>query len=67
MSKTIDLTGLRKPSASHEYLSTGCLHGEHSYCQSWTGQSGLKTPGECKFCMAKCVCGCHQEAPDVAS
>ncbi len=43
----------------HIYLSTGCLHGEHEYCQSMTGQQGAKRPGRCKFCDAQCVCPCH--------
>lgn len=45
--------------AGHAYLSTGCLHGEHGYCQAHTGLSGAKTPGQCKFCGAKCQCPCH--------
>ncbi|MCX4792544.1 hypothetical protein OG369_42985 [Streptomyces sp. NBC_01221] len=49
------------PSAPHEYLSTGCLHGEHAYCQSMTGQQGEKRPAECKFCRARCTCSCHAE------
>ncbi len=44
----------------HVYLSTGCLHGHHDYCQSHTGHSGTKTPAQCKFCAAPCTCGCHQ-------
>lgn len=51
----------------HEYLSTGCLHGRHDYCQNKQGQAGPKRPGECKFCGAKCRCRCHREAADVAS
>lgn len=47
--------------AGHVYLSTGCFHGHHDYCQSHTGQSGAKTPASCKFCSAPCVCPCHQE------
>lgn len=39
----------------------------HAYCQNHQGQAGLKKPGECKFCAAKCICPCHQEATDVAS
>lgn len=31
--------------SGHLYLSTGCLHGEHAYCQSMTGQAGAKRPG----------------------
>lgn len=45
---------------SHMYLSTGCLHGEHGYCQSNTGLAGAKTPAVCKFCKAPCVCACHR-------
>ncbi|MFJ6073669.1 hypothetical protein ACIQFU_22980 [Streptomyces sp. NPDC093065] len=48
---------------NHVYLSTGCLHGEHAYCQSHTGHSGTKTPAACKFCAAPCTCGCHTETP----
>lgn len=44
---------------THRYLSTSCLHGEHSYCQSNTGAAGTKTPAQCKFCAAPCVCDCH--------
>ena len=48
---------------AHAYLSTGCLHGEHGYCQAETGICGEKTPAQCKFCAAPCVCPCHtQEA-----
>ena len=46
----------------HVYLSTGCLHGRHDYCQGTTGLAGKKRPGECKFCGAKCVCECHAPA-----
>lgn len=52
---------LQKP-GDHDYLSTGCLHGEHAYCQSMTGQAGAKRPGRCKFCDARCVCSCHKGA-----
>jgi hypothetical protein len=45
----------------HDYLSTGCLHGEHTYCQAMTGQQGEKRPGRCKFCDARCRCACHTE------
>jgi hypothetical protein len=45
---------------SHVYLSTGCLHGHHDYCQNHTGHSGTKTPAQCKFCSAPCTCHCHQ-------
>lgn len=47
---------------SHVYLSTGCFHGHHDYCQSHTGRDGSKTPAQCKFCSAPCTCGCHQQA-----
>lgn len=43
---------------AHVYLSTGCLHGKHGYCQS-TGE-GRKVPAECKFCAAPCICPCHE-------
>ncbi|MFJ7999006.1 hypothetical protein ACIQ7D_17920 [Streptomyces sp. NPDC096310] len=43
-----------------DYLSTGCLHGEHAYCQGATGQAGTKTPAVCKFCAAPCRCDCHR-------
>lgn len=46
----------------HVYLSTGCLHGEHAYCQARTGAVGVKVPATCKFCAAPCVCPCHREA-----
>ncbi|QES45232.1 hypothetical protein DEJ49_33370 [Streptomyces venezuelae] len=45
---------------SHRYLSTGCLHGEHGYCQGASGQVGAKRPAQCKFCAAPCRCGCHK-------
>ena len=45
----------------HHYLSTGCFHGDHAYCQGKTGRAGAKKPATCKFCDAECVCGCHQE------
>lgn len=43
----------------HRYLSTGCRHGEHGYCQSNTGSQGQKIPAQCKFCASPCVCSCH--------
>lgn len=49
--------------AGHRYLSTGCWHGDHAYCQSMTGLNGSKRPGECKHCQAKCTCGCHRPGP----
>lgn len=45
--------------SGHRYLSTGCRHGEHGYCQSNTGSQGDKTPAQCKFCGSGCVCSCH--------
>ncbi|MDX2528018.1 hypothetical protein [Streptomyces europaeiscabiei] len=53
----------------HRYLSTGCLHGNHAYCQSMTGLNGSKRPGECKHCQARCICGCHagEEQPGPAA
>lgn len=53
---------LNNPDA-HVYLSTGCLHDDHDYCQSMTGLNGAKRPGECKKCGAKCICPCHQAEP----
>jgi hypothetical protein len=50
------------PAEAHVYLSTGCLHGEHGYCQANTGSNGTKVPASCKFCAAACVCPCHREA-----
>jgi len=44
----------------HRYLSTGCLHEEHAYCQGTQGAVGAKRPAECKFCSAPCVCTCHE-------
>lgn len=43
----------------HIYLSTGCLHGRHDYCQAMSGNAGLKRPATCKFCNARCICHCH--------
>jgi hypothetical protein len=51
------------PRNGHHYLSTGCLHDKHGYCQGKTGQAGAKTPAKCKFCDARCVCPCHKEQP----
>jgi hypothetical protein len=45
----------------HWYLSTGCLHGDHAYCQRDTGQAGAKRPARCKFCGARCRCLCHRK------
>lgn len=44
----------------HIYLSTACLHGEHTYCQARAGLVGTKLPAQCKFCSALCVCPCHE-------
>lgn len=44
---------------AHVYLSTSCLHNEHGYCQSERGVTGDKTPAQCKFCAAPCICTCH--------
>ncbi|MEV8477877.1 hypothetical protein [Streptomyces sp. NPDC051173] len=44
----------------HVYLSTGCLHGDHEYCNGNTGANGTKVPASCKFCAAPCQCACHQ-------
>lgn len=49
----------------HVYLSTGCLHGRHDYCQeSVKEDGGTKAPAECKFCAAPCICDCHQQAAE---
>lgn len=48
---------------THDYLSTGCLHGEHGYCQDKTGMVGAKIPSSCKFCAAPCRCNCHASEP----
>lgn len=59
-----------RPAVLHAYLSTGCLHGDHAYCQSagaanpdLTAEEGRKRPAECKFCAAPCVCPCHRSDP----
>ncbi|MBB6440251.1 hypothetical protein HNQ79_006766 [Streptomyces candidus] len=54
-----DADGAAASATEHLYLSTGCLHGEHAYCQGMTGQQGAKRPGQCKFCAARCTCPCH--------
>ena len=46
-------------SGRHDYVSTGCLHGDHGYCRGEVGKVGAKAPGRCKFCPASCRCGCH--------
>lgn len=48
-----------RPAGTHIYLSTGCLHEDHGYCQSMTGIQGSKRGGTCKFCEAPCICTCH--------
>ncbi len=49
--------------SEHVYLSTGCLHGRHDYCQSPDRADGsTKEPACCKFCQAPCICECHEEA-----
>jgi hypothetical protein len=55
----------------HRYLSTGCLHGDHAYCQTQARRydGTVKTAAVCKFCSegddrgGSCVCHCHREAP----
>lgn len=46
----------------HIYLSTGCWHGDHAYCQAMTGLNGAKRPASCKKRGARCICLCHQQA-----
>lgn len=48
-------------SDEHEYLSTGCLHGLHDYCESFVatdvaGRTFTRNPARCKFCEAPCIC-----------
>jgi hypothetical protein len=43
----------------HIYLSTGCYHGDHGYCQSPKGAAGVKESAKCKHCDARCRCACH--------
>lgn len=45
----------------HIYLSTGCYHNDHAYCQAMTGLAGAKRPASCKFCHAACQCPCHEQ------
>lgn len=55
------LSGLTS-SGEHVYLSIGCLHGNHEYCQEAVKADGsTKAPAECKFCSAGCICDCHGE------
>jgi hypothetical protein len=58
--------GLDTGLPAHVYLSTGCFHGEHTYCQSMTGAAGAKRPAQCKFCAAPCTCPCHVEHEGVS-
>lgn len=46
----------------HVYLSTACLHGAHEYCGARYNAYTLepKKPAECKYCEARCICGCHK-------
>jgi hypothetical protein len=59
----VTLTRLTHQLGTHVYLSTGCLHGQHGYCQGKTGKSGAKQPARCKFCKAACTCTCHTHHP----
>ncbi|WP_055563645.1 hypothetical protein [Streptomyces atriruber] len=47
----------------HLYLSTGCQHGDHEYCQTEARRydGTVKIPGQCKFCQSLCICRCHSE------
>lgn len=56
------LTRLAHRHGTHRYLSTGCLHGEHAYCQGNTGKAGAKKPASCKWCGTGCLCPCHRKA-----
>lgn len=60
------LTRIAHQHGTHHYLSTGCLHGHHGYCQAKAGKAGTKKPAECKFCRAPCRCRCHT-APQPAT
>lgn len=57
----VTLTRYAHRLGAHHYLATGCLHGQHAYCQGQTGRAGTKKPATCKFCDARCICHCHQE------
>jgi hypothetical protein len=61
------LTRLAHRLGGHTYLSTGCLHDDHGYCQSAAGKAGAKRPAECKTCGAPCICRCHKTARDGAA
>jgi hypothetical protein len=56
---TVLQDALFRPDGRHLYFSTSCLHKDHDYCASMTGQQGRKRPGRCKFCDELCVCPCH--------
>ena len=56
----VALTRLAHRLGIHAYLSTGCLHGDHDYCNAMTGMNGTKRPGVCKHCPAACRCHCHR-------
>jgi hypothetical protein len=56
----VTLTRIAHRLGTHAYLSTGCLHGNHGYCQGMTGMAGAKRPGVCKHCPAACRCNCHR-------
>lgn len=58
----VALTRLAHRLGVHVYLSTSCLHGDDEYCRNHTGLSGQKTPAQCKFDAAPCVCRCHRPA-----
>lgn len=49
--------------AGHTYLSTSCLHDVHDHCRGTVSVTGgPKEPATCKYCPARCVCGCHRPA-----
>jgi hypothetical protein len=63
-----------EPQPAHTYLSTACLHATtepgredlHAECAidatRWDGTH--KTAARCKWCPARCICPCHEEATD---
>lgn len=59
----VTLTRFAYRHGHHEYLSTGCLHGDHAYCQTQARRydGTTKTAAVCKFCSAGCQCLCHHE------
>lgn len=59
LSRILDERLKTQCSTGHVYLSTGCFHGEHKYCQSDVGLGGVKVPAQCKFCSTPCICKCH--------